>query len=308
MGHRTRLSDVFDRPYLAARHWVVTTRELNDADFSDERIRHLAAIGLLHRVHRGVYAVGRDDLTFEGCCRAASLASGPGSAIWVPTAGRIWGFRKDFGPIHVAIPRGRRGHPGLIAHRPRSLPPGDIAERRGASVITVGRTLLELAPTASVERIGGWIHEAGVQGVFDAQEVWAVLTRHPRHPGARRLEAALAAEVAPTRSGLEDQFLAICRRARTRRPVVNAELWSGQRDEEVDFHWPAQRVIVETDGARYHASRWRRRRDAAKDERFRAEGWDVWRIPELQITLDPASVVAGLADRGLSDPSAGRVR
>ncbi|MCW2989713.1 MAG: hypothetical protein JWM73_307 [Solirubrobacterales bacterium] len=244
--------------------------------------------------------MGRPDVSFEGACLAAVLACGPGAAVSHGPAARLHGFRSWHGRIHVSGPRSLEGHPGLVVHRPRSLALDDLAPTSGVPVTSVARTLLDLSPKQPVELIGRWIHEAGVQRVFDQREVWAVIQRHPHARGARRLEAALALEVAPTRSGLEDAFLKIIRTAGLPAPLVNSEQWSGAALEEVDFCWPALGLIVETDGARYHASRWRQRRDVAKDERFRDEGWVVWRVPELAVALDPTGTARHLATLGPS--------
>lgn len=301
MGYRSGALGQLDSPTLAAKHWVVTIAELRAAGLSMRQVVDREAAGVLFRIHRGVYAVGRPHLTFEGRCLAATLACGPGSVVSHGPAGRLHGWLIRWsGTLHVSGPRSLAGHPGMFVHRPRSLPYEDTTTVAGIPVTTVARTLLDLAPGRPVDEIGGWVHEAGVQRVLDPAAVWAVLERHPHHRGRLQLELALAKEVAPTRSGLEDAFLGIVDRAGVPRPVVNGELWSGARTEEVDFHWPAWRLIVETDGGRYHASRWRRRRDVAKDERFRAQGWEVWRIPELEITLAASAVARRLATFGLS--------
>ena len=49
-----------------------------------------------------------------------------------------------------------------------------------------------------------------------------------------------------TRSELEDAFLALCDAHDIPRPLVN----SIQEGVEVDFCWPAHRLIVETDATR----------------------------------------------------------
>lgn len=312
MGDPNRLLPGFDRPGLAKRHWVLSFAELRAAGLSPEEIEHRERIGYLHRRFRGVYAVGRPDLGFPGSCRAAWLASGEGSAVSHVSAAAYWGIRRSSGRIHVSIPRGRRGHPGLHVHRPRSLPLEDIVHRDGLGVTSVARTLLDMAPGQRPETVGKWIHEAGVQRVLDLREIWAVLERNGNHRGRVVLEAALHVEVAPTRSELEELLLSVWRRAGLPKPVVNGFLWSGAALEEVDAHSPELALIVEADGARYHASRWRRRRDAAKDERFRAAGWVVERVPELDLVHDPAGVAARLrqaaAAVGRSKPSAGRLR
>jgi hypothetical protein len=295
----------FDRPRLVAaarrQHWVVSIEQLHARGFTERQVRYAADTGFLHRVHHGVYAVGRPDLSFEGRCLAAVLACGPGSAVSHGPAARLWGFRTWTGVLHVTGPRSLEGHPGLVVHRPRSFPLDDVATRNGVPVTSAARTLLDLSAGSPVDLIGKWIHEADVQRCFDEVEAWRVLARHPHHRGRRRFEQALALEVLPTRSGLEDAFLPIIRRAGLPKPLVNSDQWSGADWEEVDFCWPELGLIVETDGGRYHASRWRKRRDAAKDERFRGLRWTVWRVPELAITLDPVGTAAHLATLGRSN-------
>jgi very-short-patch-repair endonuclease len=277
---------------------VVSFDELRSVGWTKRRVETAVRNGVLYRIHHGVYAVGRPELSFEGRCLGATLACGAGSVVSHTTAGALWGFRPSTGVIHVSGPRSLEGHPGLVVHRPRSLPVDDLATRNGVPVTSVARTILDLSPKMPVGEIGRWIHEAGVQRCFDRFEAWQVLQRHPHHRGRRRFEWALAVEVLATRSGLEDAFVSIIRAAGLPRPLVNSDQWSGEKMEEVDFCWPDLGLIVETDGGRYHASRWRQRRDAAKDERFRAQGWAVWRVPELAITLDRPGVITHLATLG----------
>jgi very-short-patch-repair endonuclease len=281
-------------PIAASAPWVLSTGELLALGLSKEQIAQRVRMGLLFRLHRGVYAVGRPQVGFEGRCRAAWLACGPGSAISHDSAAAEWGWRRSGGAVHVSVPRGRKGHPGLVIHRPRSLSSADVVQREGFAVTSVARTLLDMSVGQSVDTVGGWIHEAEVQGMLDLREVWAVLERLPQHRGRGVLEAALALEVLPARTGLERLMISLWRRAGLGTPRVNEHVWSGDRLEEVDLHDPDLRLIAEADGARYHGSRWRRRRDAAKDARLRASGWIVGRYPELQMTLEPQTVVADL--------------
>ncbi len=63
------------------QHWVVTAQQLASLGLSDEAIRHRLRSRRLHPVHRGVYAVGRPDLSREGRWMAAVLACAPGGAL-----------------------------------------------------------------------------------------------------------------------------------------------------------------------------------------------------------------------------------
>lgn len=300
MGYRTDAIGQLDGPTLAAEHWVVSQAELIAAGLTERQVRERVAAGVLYRLFRGVYAVGRPQVSFEGHCRAAWLACGPDSAVSHITSARDWNFRRSTGRIHISIPRGRAGHPGLIVHRPRSLSLDDIAQRGGYAVTSVARTLLDMAPRQSPDTVAKWMHEADVAGVLDLRDVWACCERHRQHRGRTVVEAALAIEVPDTRSGLEDLLVPIVRAAGLRIPEFNRFLWSGERLEEVDAHWPELGLIVEVDSIKYHSSQWRRRRDREKAARFRALGWTVWRIPELAITLDPSGTARRLAALGPS--------
>lgn len=301
MGYRSDAIGQLDRPALEEVHWVLSTEELFAAGLTQRQITERVAAGVLFRKFRGVYAAGRPQLSFAGNCRAAWLACGPASAVSHISSAREWNFRSSTGRIHVSVPRGRAGHPGVIVHRPRSLPLADIVQRDGYAVTSVARTILDMAPSQAPDTVAKWMHEADVAGVLDLFELWACLERHRHHRGRPIVEAALAIQVVSTRSGLEEAFLPIVRAAGLPTPDGNAWLWSGEKLEQVDFSWPRLGLIAEVDGLRYHSSRWRKRRDREKAERFRAIGWTVERVPELAISLDPDGVARRLAVLGRSN-------
>src|SRR5687768_6344018 len=63
---------------LAARqHGVVSLRQLQLAGLTASAVRKRATAGRLHRLHRGVYAVGHRRVTGRGRLMAAVLAYGP---------------------------------------------------------------------------------------------------------------------------------------------------------------------------------------------------------------------------------------
>ena len=63
---------------------------------------------------------------------------------------------------------------------------------------------------------------------------------------------------------------------------------------EVDAFWPAQKLIVEIDGWRYHSSRRAFERDRRKDAALQAVGYRVIRITYTRLTQEPYSVSAQL--------------
>jgi len=60
------------------QHGVVSIDQLRRFGLSEKAITRRVGGGLLHHVHRGVYAVGHSALAPEGRCLAAVLALGGG--------------------------------------------------------------------------------------------------------------------------------------------------------------------------------------------------------------------------------------
>jgi hypothetical protein len=292
VGPEKHLGSSFSSPELAAKHWVVSTEELRAAGVTPRMIARRVDSGVLFRKFRGVYSVGRPELSFKGYLRAAWLACGPESAISHITAARDWAIRQSTGRIHVSAPRGCKGHQGLIVHRLRTLAADDVVQRDGYAVTSVARTILDMAPGQTPKTVAKWIHEAGVQGVLDYRDLVACCARSRGQRGREVMEAALLFHVEDTASGLEDAWLEISEVSGAPHPVCRAWLWSGEKLEEVDFWYPTLNQIIEVDGDRYHRSPWRRRQDREKDQRFRAVGHNVWRIPELDIRFNAASLAA----------------
>src|SRR5919198_5537540 len=72
------------------QHGVITRAQLLALGYSRRAIEHRIAKGRLHRLWRGVYAVGRPEITEHGRWMAAVLASGPGAALSHASAAALW--------------------------------------------------------------------------------------------------------------------------------------------------------------------------------------------------------------------------
>jgi very-short-patch-repair endonuclease len=93
-----------------------------------------------------------------------------------------------------------------------------------------------------------------------------------------------------TRSGLEREFLAICREAGLPKPRANTII----EGMEVDFCWPELRLAVEIDSWTYHGTRTAHRRDRRRTAALQLAGWTVLRFTDEDIELDPGYVVETL--------------
>ncbi len=94
-----------------------------------------------------------------------------------------------------------------------------------------------------------------------------------------------------TRSDLERDFLRLCRRYRLPCPEVNVRIGRYL----VDFLWREPRLIVETDGYRYHRGRAAFESDRTRDLELRALGYETIRLSQRQLLDEPDRVAAVVA-------------
>jgi very-short-patch-repair endonuclease len=207
---------------------------------------------------------------------------------------------RDLGAAHRPDPPDRRDHD----HRQRSkaswdhdsplLDPFDALVIDSLRVTTPSRTIVDLAAILGGRALREAVEHAQDLRRFDPQDIRATLARAPRRSGTRRLSdliALLQPDKDNARSDLERLFLALTRRARLPRPEPNREIGGRSRD----FVWLEQRLVVETDGYRYHSSRQARRRDNRRDRQLTALGWRPVRFTYEEIAFEPAEVARDLA-------------
>lgn len=282
-----------------AQHGVVSLSQLVDLGLPASTVRARAAAGRLHRVHRGVYAVGRARLDMWGRRMAAVLAAGAGAGMSHRTAADgLLILRNASAPIEVTVPgRGARTRPGIHFHR-SPLPPEDLTEVEGIPCTTPARTLLDLAAVVDATQLANAIENTERLGLFDKGELERVIERAPGRPAATRLRVALAAYIdappPPTRKELERTAFTVFARAGLPKPAVNVLVHTAAGPLEVDFCWADRRLIVEMDSFEFHGTRAAFERDRRRDLLLRASGWATLRITWRQLSERPAEVIAAV--------------
>jgi len=118
------------------------------------------------------------------------------------------------------------------------------------------------------------VNDARLEGLLRLSDLVDLLDRLPHHKGARRLAEFAHATGGPTRSEFEDAFLAFAKRYELPALRVNTRV----AGHEVDALFPAERLIVELDGYRYHHSRASFERDRERDAATLAAGHVTVRI------------------------------
>jgi very-short-patch-repair endonuclease len=259
---------------------------LREFEINGDGIKHRVSTGRLHPLLRGVYAVGRRDVTREGWWMAAVLACGEGAALSHESAGVLWGIRRNEGAIHVSVPRAcALRETGLIIHRRKGL--GDETTTHQAIPVTQPLfTLIDLARQFGERDLEAAINEADRLGLIDAGELAERLEGIGRRPGMARMRRVVE-RFTPTDSDLERRFLALVRKAGLPQPQTQAWV-NGYR---VDFYWPQYKLVVETDGYTWHRTPTQQIRDRGRDQAHTRAGLTNLRFANDQIRYDEAAVI-----------------
>jgi hypothetical protein len=264
---------------VSRQHGIVTVEQLRAAGVGRTQVTRRVQKGRLHRLHRGVYAVGHRSLSWRGRWLAAVLAAGDGAALSHASAAALWEFLRPIqGPVHVTIAAAaRRGsRPGLQIHRSRTLAPSHITRRHGIAVTTPARTIEDLRTTVEPYLFRRALRQAELAG-----------HRVPHLSVTKR-----------SRSDLELLFLGLCDDHGLPRPLVNHRV-HGHR---VDFFFVDHRLAVETDSWEYHRGSVALEDDHERDLTLRGHGIETRRYTGDQLEAAPEAVLADLR-RALDRPS-----
>lgn len=269
----------------ASQHGVVTARQLAAAGLGRMATSERARSGRLHRLYRGVYAVGHSAPSHHRRWMAAVFACGEGAVLSHHAAAALWELLRPIdGPIHVSVPstNGRAAQRGIHLHRapslavpslsPSSLPirggreRGHLTTRRhNIPVTSIQRTIDDLDGTVPPH-----------------------LLRRAKRQAEHRGIHLQGVESDRTRSDLEAAFLDLYHRHRLPLPEVNVKIgrW------EVDFLWRPQRLVVEADFFAYHRGSVCFEDDHARDLDLPSRGFTVFRFTDRQLEEEPDRVVA----------------
>lgn len=283
------------------QYGVVSAAQLRAAGLTEAAVRRRVASGRLHRIHRGVYAVGHSGLTRRARQLAAVLACGPDAVLSHRSAGELWGIAREGSSVEITAPRSRGPRCDMTVHRSRQLAHAERSVIDAIPVTSLARTLLDLADVLDEGRLAKAVHEAEVRRLFDLDAVLRSLDRVPGRAGRHRLRRVLSDYgdgPALTRSEAERMFLELCARHMLPMPSVNVPVLGF----EVDFLWPDARLAVEIDGALVHQTRRAFEGDRRRDRALAASGIQVVRVTWRDLTDAPVALAsevrAILARRG----------
>lgn len=243
---------------------------------------------------RGVYVVGRPEVTRNGQRMAAILACGTGAILSHRSAAALWGIGREVSHrIEVSVPASSCNNPpGLGVHRRQGLKLEDLDVHHWIPVTSPIRTLLDLATQLDHGSLERAINEADRLDLTDPEALREALDPYKGQPGVARLRAVLDRRTFRlTDSELEQRFLPLAAESGLP-PALTRQHLNGFR---VDFYWPHLGLVVETDGLRYHRTPAQQTRDRLRDQAHTAAGMTPLRFTHAQVRFEAAYVRDTLA-------------
>lgn len=289
---------------------VVTLDQVRGTGIGPRAAQHRAAAGRLHRVHRGVYAVGHRSIGSQGRLLAAVLACGEGSMVSHGTAAAFWGLR-DAWPrlvdVTVTCEAGRK-LAGIRPRRCRYPAAEEVVVRQRIPFTTPSRTIVDLAGMLGLDSTRRMVERAAVLKLLDMRSLDAALARAKGRRGIPALRAVLAnwrtpdGEKTPdVRSLFEARLLPLIVAAGLPRPRCNEVKRLEGRRLELDFLWEERRLVVETDGEGSHGTPVAFQRDRWRDQVLVAAGYRVARVTWHQAVRETDATVSRIC-RMLESP------
>lgn len=296
MRGKQRRADVELSDLATRQHGVVSTRQLEALGFSDAVITAELRLGHLRRLHRRVYAVGHEALTWEGWCVAAVAANAPSVAShW--SAGWVWGLMRSrpSGKFHVTATTRRHRRKEFHVHF-AELTDEDTSSVQGVPVTSVARTSLDLAALDPGGTAGRLRRLEDGEHRLNLREFEPLLARSKGHKGWSALAEAVdlyRPDPTVTRSGLERRFRALLRRAGLPRPSTNFVV----AGYELDCYWPEHLLAVELDTYGTHGSRLSFEEDRKRARVLGTLGITLERVTDRQLDSEADEVLRAVAAR-----------
>lgn len=288
------MADISD---IASRqHGVISAAQLAACGLSVDQRKRLVAAQRLHRLHRGVYAVGHLALTRRSHWMAAILATGNGTLL----------ARRSAAQLHDLLgPAGHRDDIEVLRPgHPRRIPQVKVIRGRpakrwlvdGIPATSISRTIVDLAEVLPQDELERVAERAEFKRALKARQILREIEHRAKAPsGISKLRAVLGDErldAVGAGSQLEREALRAMLAAQLPRPELQRRFVIGAPAKQIlDMYWPEARLVVEIDGP-HHERPLARLRDRERDAGLSTLGVLVHRVPYTEVEEHPARMVA----------------
>jgi very-short-patch-repair endonuclease len=273
------------------QHGVFTRRQAVQAGYALGQIDHRVHVREWIAVDHGVYRAAETPSSWLQRLMAACLA-GPAVASH-RAAAELWGFPGfGHGLIEVTALRHKRRKPSdVIWHETVRLDERQATVLEGVPVTRPLRTVIDLGAVVDESALLIALDDvlrrrlASLPGLAEELDQWG-----ERRRGSGRVRRAIALRVGQPvpESVLETEFEELVRREGLPTP---SRQWRLRRPDgtllaRVDFAYPAARLAIEIDGARYHDAD----HDRDRQNDIEAIGWGMLRFTARHIRHRPRHV------------------
>jgi very-short-patch-repair endonuclease len=219
---------------------------------------------------------------------AAVLAVGDASVLSHESAAALWEIRRaPQDQIEISTFASCSSRKGIVVHRRRALSATDVTHHKGIPTTTPAATLIDLAARLTSAHLEAAINEADKRDLVDSAFLSAAVEQCAPRPGTAAVRATLTRDTFTiTDSELERRFLRVARKAGLPQPETQRHV-SGFK---VDFYWPALKLVVETDGLRYHRTPAQQATDRRRDQAHTAAGLTPLRFTYAQVCFETQHV------------------
>jgi len=228
---------------------------------------------------------------------AAVKACGPDAVVSHYSAAALYGLVKWDGRYPEVTTPKAKAHRRLRTHR-STLKPEEIWAYKGIPVTTPARTLVDLSSVLPYKPLRRAAREAQAQKLTTIRHLTQALDRAGPKRGTANLARIIATGPAPTRSELEDAVLDLIHAGGLQPPDVNQPIEIHGRRVTPDFRWPAQRLVIEADGARWHDHQLAREDDRERQAILEASGERVVRVTWDQAVRQRAQTLDRIRQAG----------
>lgn len=282
---------------------AISRRRLLDAGVSSAGVDRMLASGRLAVVLPGTYIIAGSPDTVRRRRWVALLAVGPPAVLSFETGARIQRLSGvgDRGPTVLTVPHsGWQRLPGITVHQISDLADAHVEMIDGMPVTSIPRTVVDLAAIWRRGRVKLMVEDVVAAHRTSDAKIGACLQSVARRgkPGVRLLAGVLDERgpgKAPPASELERSFFELV--AGSELPEPHRQ-YRFPRDDGVrhlsDSAWPDVQLIVEVDGRRWHQRLADMKRDADRDLKAAAAGWQVVRLLHEHVVGAPDETLRDL--------------
>lgn len=266
--------------------------------------------GTLRKLVQGVYAVGAVVHTPQSRWMTAVLKAGPGAVLGRRSTAALQRLRTYSGRPEVIVAADRRNCRDIL-YIQAVLPQDEVTHFDGIPCTIAARTIFDLAPTLTPNRLKVVLHEAECNDQLTSTVTLAdLLDRYPGRRGSRQARDLLA-RYALNRDVLRNDFEADFQDFRESIGLpegrTNYTLVVKGEEFELDHAYLEQKFGIELDGRGTHDTDQKFESDRRRDRILLTIGWRTVRVTPRMLYLERRELAADLIDlyRG---PNIGPVR